>query len=141
MSKSFLPTKTELEQSRKWHLIDASEATLGRIASRAAVLLKGKHNRKFTPSMDCGDFVVIKNAAKMRITGDKMTQKTYFRHSGYAGGAKIIPFKDKMSKDPADIVLLAVKRMLDSNRLRSRQMKRLKVFNGDDHTFNHQFGA
>lgn len=134
-SSTTLPKVQDMERQRRWFLADASDKVLGRLASRIAVVLRGKHKRLFTPSLDCGDFVVVTNAAKIRLTGNKLNQKTYFRHSGYAGGAKIIPLKRQMERNPSKVVELAVKRMLGKNRLRTHQLRRLKVFSGPEHTF------
>lgn len=121
------------QERRRWHHIDANGQVLGRIATKAATLLRGKHKRFFTPAVDCGDFVVVTNAAKIKLTGNKIEQKGYFSHSGYAGGAKVMPMKLQMERDPRRVVMLAVKRMLATNRLRSPQLKRLKIYVGDKH--------
>jgi large subunit ribosomal protein L13 len=120
-------------RERRWVLLDADAQVLGRLASKAANLLRGKHKRFFTPDVDCGDFVVVTNAEKIRVTGSKAGQKTYFRHSGYAAGAKVVPFRLQMERDPRKVLLLAVKRMLPVNRLRAHQLKRLKVYVGSTH--------
>lgn len=133
--KTYIPAKREIDLSRKWHLIDASGKPLGRIATRIAVYLIGKHKKIFTPFLDCGDFVVVINAGKVKLTGKKEEQKFYFRHSGYAGGAKVIPFKRQMEKDPAKVIRLAVKRMLGDNKLRDKRLKRLKIFAGEQTQF------
>lgn len=134
MSQKTTHIDTKYAQKRRsWVLLDGKGAVLGRLATKAAVRLRGKHRSYFSPSVDCGDFVVVTNAEKVRLTGKKTETKQYFRHSGYAGGAKIIPFKDQMLKDPTKVVYLAVKRMLPANRLRSRQLKRLKIYSGDGH--------
>lgn len=125
---TFHTTREYADSRRARHAFDAKDQVLGRLASKAAALLIGKHKPHFSPSVDCGDFVVITNAAKIRLTGDKLNQKTYFRHSGYAGGAKVIPLKRKMAEDPAEVVVLAVKRMLGTNRLKARRLRRLQVF-------------
>ena len=117
---------------RRWHHIDADGKVLGRIATQAAEWLRGKHKRFFTPAVDCGDFVVVTNAAKVKLTGNKIEQKFYFSHSGYAKGAKVTPIKLQMERDPRRVVMLAVKRMLQVNRLRGPQLKRLKVYPGAD---------
>jgi len=139
MTKTFLPSVKENENSRQWHHLDASGKTLGRLATQAAVLLMGKHKKTFTPHMDCGDFVVVTNVSQIKVTGDKMNQKVYFTHSGYAKGGKEIPFKRQFEKDPTVVLELAVKRMLDENKLRSPRMKRLKLFAGAEHAFTGQF--
>ena len=121
------------QQRRKWVLLDANGAVLGRLASKAAALLRGKHKIFFTPSVDCGDFVIVTNASKVRLTGQKEEQKSYFRHSGYAGGAKNISYRLQMERDPRKVVELAVKRMLSDSRLRQHQMRRLKIYTGEGH--------
>jgi large subunit ribosomal protein L13 len=115
---------------RRWHYIDANGQVLGRMATRIATLLRGKHKPTYTDFFDCGDFVVITNAAQIRLTGNKLDQKFYFSHSGYAGGAKTTPLKRQMERDPRKVVYLAVKRMIRANRLRGRQLARLKIFPG-----------
>jgi len=114
-------------------LIDAKQAVLGRVASKAANLLRGKNKNFFSPSVDCGDFVIVTNAQNVKLTGEKAITKTYFRHSGYAGGAKVIPFKLQMEKDARKVIEAAVKGMLPATRLRQHQMRRLKIYNGDQH--------
>lgn len=130
IQKTTLPKVDANEKSRKWHFLDASDQVLGRLSTKIAVLLMGKHKRDFTPNMDCGDFVVVTNTDKVRITGNKTEDKFYFRHSGYAGGAKTIPYKRQMENDSTKVLELAVKRMLDDNTLRGRRMKRLRIFSG-----------
>jgi len=115
---------------RRWHYLDADGKVLGRMATRVATLLRGKHKPTFTDFVDCGDFVVITNAARVRLTGHKIDQKQYFSHSGYAGGAKTTPVKRQLERDPRKVLYLAVKRMINANRLRSRQLARLKIFPG-----------
>lgn len=137
IQKTTLPTAKEVDTTRKWHYFNAEEQILGRLASKIAILLIGKHKRTYTPNMDCGDFVVVTNVAKVKVTGNKEEDKFYFRHSGYAAGAKTIPYKRQMEKDPTKILELAVKRMLDSNKLRHARLKRLKLFSGEQD----QYGA
>lgn len=129
--KTFYPDLKTIESRRLWHYLDAKDRVVGRLASQIADLLRGKHKPWFTPAVDCGDFVVVANARQAKWTGKKLEQKFYFSHSGYAGGAKTTPLKRQMERDPRKAVFLAVKRMLDSNRLRSRQLKRLKIFKGE----------
>lgn len=133
--KTWLPSRREIDAQRKWRLIDASDIPLGRTASRIANYLMGKNKKIYTPSFDCGDFVVVINASKVKLTGRKTEQKFYFRHSGYASGAKIIPFKRQMERDPKKVIRLAVKRMLAPNKLRDRRLKRLKIFEGEQTKF------
>ncbi|MFA6092204.1 MAG: 50S ribosomal protein L13 [Elusimicrobiota bacterium] len=134
-------TQTRVEQAqkgRRWVHIDAEGKSLGRLASNAANLLRGKHKRYFTPTVDCGDFVLVTNVAKVKLTGAKLEQKTYFRHSGYADGAKVIPMKLQMERDCTVVFYLAVKRMLPVNRLRQHQLRRLKMFAGATHPHSAQ---
>ena len=126
---------------RRWHHIDAKGQVLGRMATQAATWLRGKHKPTYTHFVDCGDFVIITNAAGLKLTGDKINQKTYFSHSGYAGGAKVTPIRRVMERDPRKVVYLAVKRMIASNRLRRKQMTRLRIFNGEKHPFGLKVAA
>ena len=112
---------------RKEHTIDAKNQVLGRLATRVAVLLRGKNKSDFAPNKDIGDFVTVKNVAKVKISGKKMDQKTYFSHSGFLGGERNIPMAKVFSSDPGEILRKAVFGMLPKNKLRSRQIKRLKV--------------
>ncbi|OGR49610.1 MAG: 50S ribosomal protein L13 [Elusimicrobia bacterium GWC2_65_9] len=118
---------------RRWHHIDAKGLVLGRIATKAAVLLRGKLKPTYTDCVDCGDFVVVTNAKHVKLTGDKLEQKFYFSHSGYAGGAKVMPMKRQMERDPRRVLMLAVRRMLPKNRLARKQMVRLKIYAADTH--------
>jgi len=111
----------------KTHSIDATGKVLGRLASEIAVLLRGKHKPSFVPYKDMGDFVVVKNVAKLRFTGKKMEKKKYYRHSGYLGGLKEIPLKKIFEKTPTKVLKMAVFGMLPKNKLRAGQIKRLKV--------------
>jgi len=128
--KTTLPKADTAEKTRKWHFLDASDQILGRLSTKIAVLLMGKHKRDFAPNVDCGDFVVVTNTDKVRITGNKLEDKFYFRHSGYANGARTIPYKRQMENDSTKVMELSVRRMLDDNRLRDRRMKRLRIFSG-----------
>lgn len=124
-------TKFNYKVDRKWYLIDATEKVLGRLASEIAKLLIGKHKPIYSPDKDCGDFVVVKNASKIILTGKKLKQKIYFSHSGYLGGDKYIPY-EKLMPHRADFVLKeAVKGMLPKNKFRAKMIKRLKVFKDD----------
>ncbi|XOB41025.1 MAG: 50S ribosomal protein L13 [Candidatus Nealsonbacteria bacterium] len=111
---------------RKTHTIDAENKVLGRLATRVALLLRGKHKPDFVPYKDMGDVVVIKNVSKIKITGKKMEQKKYYRHSGYMGGLKITPLKKLFKEKPDEVLKKAVSGMLPKNKLRSEQLKRLK---------------
>lgn len=128
-------------QGRKWHVIDAKGFVLGRMATKIATLLRGKHKPAYTDWIDCGDFVVVTNAAQVQLTGDKLAQKQYFSHSGWAGGAKTTPLSRMMERDPRKVVYLAVKRMIRGNRLRGKQLSRLKIYKGDKHPHAAQSGS
>ena len=130
---TYLLKSSEAGPLRRWHHIDAKGKVLGRLATKAATLLRGKHKPVYTAYVDCGDFVVITNAAHIMLTGDKLNQKFYFSHSGYAGGAKTTPLRRMMEKDPRKVVYLAIKRMIHANRLRGKQLARLKIYPGDKH--------
>ena len=112
---------------RKTHILDAKDKVLGRLATRIAVLLRGKHKSHFSFHKDVGDFVIVKNVEKIRLTGKKMEEKKYYRHSGYPGGLKEISLKKLFEKDPAQVLKKAVWGMLPKNKLRHRQIKRLKI--------------
>ncbi len=119
--------------SRQWHLVDASDVVLGRMSTRIAGLLMGKHKPLFARNMDVGDFVVVVNASKIKVTGNKMKQKKYYRHSGYPGGLKTTTLEKMMETHPTRVIEHAVKGMLPKNRLTASMMKRLRVYAGDDH--------
>ena len=121
------------EVQRNWVLIDADGATLGRLATKAAMILRGKNKPQYTPNTDTGDFVVVINADKVRVTGNKATDKRYFRHSGYPGGLKSETFEEAMAKHPERVIEHAVKGMLPKNTLGRAQGKKLKVYAGPDH--------
>ena len=118
---------------RRWCLVDAEGKTLGRLASRVAAILKGKHKPIYTPHADMGDYVIVINADKIHVTGRKMLQKMYYRHSGYPGGLKSINLRDLLQRHPTRAVEYAVKGMLPKNRLGRRMFKKLKVYAGSDH--------
>ncbi|MEJ5359662.1 MAG: 50S ribosomal protein L13 [Desulfobacterales bacterium] len=117
----------------KWYVVDASGAVLGRLASQVAARLRGKHQVLFTPHADTGDFVIVVNAGKIRLTGKKWTQKLYHRHSGYIGGLKTTSARELLQKRPEELIRRAVKGMLPKNRLGSRLYGKLKVYAGPDH--------
>jgi len=112
---------------RDTHTIDATGKVLGRLASEIAVLLRGKHKPDFVPYKDMGDFVIVKNVEKLKITGKKLEEKKYFRHSGYLGGAKFIPLKKLFKEKPAEVLKKAVYGMLPKTKLRAKMIKRLKI--------------
>jgi large subunit ribosomal protein L13 len=117
----------------KWYVVDASGAVLGRLASAVAARLRGKHNPLFTPHVDTGDFVVVINADKIKLTGKKWVQKLYHRHTGYIGGLKTASARELLEKRPEELVRRAVKGMLPKNKLGSRLYTKLKVYAGGDH--------
>ncbi len=111
---------------RKTHTIDATDKVLGRVATKIAILLRGKHKKDFVPYKDMGDFVIVKNVDKLKITGKKLEQKKYYRHSGYLGGLKEISLKDLFKSKPEEVLRKAVYGMLPKNKLRAKQIKRLR---------------
>ena len=121
------------EVKRNWYVIDAKGKVLGRLASLIAQRLRGKHRPDFTPHVDAGDFIVVINAEHIRLTGRKLDQKIYWRHSGYMGGLKLTPAKKMLQSKPEDILRLAVKRMLPKNRLGRKMLKKLKIYRGANH--------
>jgi large subunit ribosomal protein L13 len=129
--KTYTPKVTDIQ--RRWLIVDAQNKVLGRLASEVAQLLRGKHKPLYTPHLDMGDFVVVVNADKVRLTGNKAENKTYFRHSGYMGGERLIPFKEMQSKHPERIIDLAVKGMLPKNNLGRLMRRKLKVYAGPEH--------
>jgi large subunit ribosomal protein L13 len=126
-------TRAEALAGRKWWVVDATDLTVGRAASRIASILKGKHKPAYTPSMDTGDFVVVVNAGKVRFTGKKETDKTFFSHTMHPGGAKQTPMHKLRAQHPEDIMLNAVRRMLPRNALGRQMMTKLKVYADDKH--------
>jgi large subunit ribosomal protein L13 len=126
------------DADRKWYLVDAKDQILGRLASQVARIIRGKNKAIFTPNMDTGDFVVIVNADKIKVTGKRETLKQYIRHSGYPGGQKITNIQDMMDKKPEFVVENAVKGMLPKNRLGKKLIKKLKVYAGEDHPHSAQ---
>ena len=118
---------------RNWYVIDAEGKTLGKVAVMAADILRGKHRPEFTPHVDCGEYVIVINAAKAVLTGKKLEQKTYKYHSGYIGGLKEIPYKVRMEKKPEMAITLAVKGMLPHNAIGAKSLTRLKVYAGAEH--------
>ena len=121
--------------NKEWLLIDAEGQPLGRIASKVASLIRGKHKVDFTPHVDCGDNVIVKNAEKIKLSGNKWKQKTYIRYTGYPGGQKSLTAEQVFSKNPSILVEKAVKGMLPKNRLGSSIFRNLRVVNGENHKF------
>ncbi len=129
------------EIKRDWHIIDASGQVLGVVATQAAQLLMGKHKAIFCRHLDTGDNVVIINADRVRVTGNKLKQKLYYRHSGYPGGLKVISLGELLQTNPAKVIEHAVKGMLPHNRLEAKMMSRLRVFRDDAHPYRGQVKA
>jgi len=129
--KTYNVKASEIE--REWWIVDASGKTLGRLSTKIAQILRGKHKPTFVPHLDSGDFVIVTNADKVRVSGNKEAQKTYFRHSGYPGGAKFTSLSHLRETHPERIIEYAVKGMLPHNRLGRAQLKKMKVYAGEAH--------
>jgi large subunit ribosomal protein L13 len=123
----------EVAAQRQWYVVDAQDYVLGRLASNIASILRGKNKPAFAPHQDLGDFVIVINAEKVKLTGKKTEQKTYFRHSGYPGGAKTTTFREMIEKHPERIIENAVRLMLPKNTLGRNMLKKLKVYAGENH--------
>lgn len=123
---------------RKWHILDASQAPLGRIATQAAELLTGKTKPQFTAHIDCGDYVIVINSDKLKVTGKKLDDKVYYRHTGFPGGIKQETLSEKMEKDSTDVIKKAVRGMIPVNKLRDARLARLKIYKDENHTHNPQ---
>ncbi len=136
--KTVVTKKSDIK--RAWHLIDAKDQVLGRTATQIAALLMGKNKPYFTRRLDCGDYVVVVNAANIRLTGRKADQKVYQRYSGYPGGRKEVSFKKMIVKQPSKVIRHAVMGMLPKNKLRDKMITRLYVFAGEEHRFEDKFG-
>ncbi len=128
---SYMQKKETVE--RKWYVIDAKDIPLGRVASKAAHILRGKHKATFTPHIDCGDYIIIINAEKVKLTGNKLEDKKYYSHSGYPGGLRERTAKEMVEKYPVEMVEKAVKGMLPKNRLGRQMYKKLFVYAGETH--------
>ncbi len=142
LGRARLPMKTFVAKpstrQRDWYVVDAEGQTLGRLATQLADTLRGKRKPDFTPHIDTGDFVVVINAEKIRVTGDKLNQKTYWRHSGYPGGIKSRTLAEMLEKQPEEVIRKAVRGMLPRNKLGRQQLLKLKVFAGPEHTHQAQ---
>ena len=132
MNKCTVMQKKE-EVTRNWYEIDAEGKILGKIATEIAVRLMGKHKPSYTPHVDGGDFVVVVNADKFAVTGKKMLDKKYYRHSGYPGGLKVRRLEERLEKKPTEIIRKAVERMLPKNKLGNQMINRLKIYTGNEH--------
>lgn len=129
--KTFVPKKEQIE--KKWWLVDADGKVLGRLATEIAILLRGKRKPEFVNFLDCGDFVIVINAERIKLTGKKMEQKKYYSHSGYPGGIKEITIKELLEKKPEEIIKKAVWGMIPKNKLGRETYKKLKVYRGSHH--------
>lgn len=135
--KTYQPKHKDIK--RNWHMVDAEDAILGRMSTKLATLLMGKHKPIYSDHMDMGDYVVVINAQKVKVTGKKRKQKVYQKHSGYPGGFKEVSFEKMITEHPERVIELAVSRMLPGNRLRDKRMRRLKVFAGANHSYKNKF--
>ena len=129
--KSYMQKKETVE--RNWYVIDATDIALGRLATKAATMLRGKHKATYTPHIDCGDYIIITNASKVKLTGDKLNKKLYYNHSGYTGGLRTRTAKEMVSKYPVEMVETAIRGMLPNGRLGRQMYKKLFVYEGETH--------
>ena len=129
--KRYMQKKETVE--RNWYVIDATDIALGRLATKAASMLRGKHKATYTPHIDCGDYIIITNASKVKLTGDKLNKKLYYNHSGYTGGLRTRTAKEMISKYPVEMVETAIKGMLPNGRLGRQMYKKLFVYEGETH--------
>ena len=134
--KTYTPRKAELVHN--WHVLDAADATLGRLATQAATLLRGKHNPRYTPNLDTGDYVVVVNAEKIRVTGRKADEKIYYRHSGYPGGLKEETLGHLLKRRPERVVELAIRGIVPKTALGRAMYKKLRVYKGPNHPHDGQ---
>jgi large subunit ribosomal protein L13 len=130
MSTPTIPVKPE---NKTWYLVDARDYTLGRLASRVATVLRGKHKPIYSPHQDHGDHVVVVNAARVQLTGKKLEKKTYFRHTGYMGGGRLKPMSKMMAETPEEVIRKAVRGMLPKTRLGRQMIRKLKIYAGEQH--------
>jgi large subunit ribosomal protein L13 len=131
VNKTYVAKPADIE--RRWYVVDAAGQSLGRLATRVATILRGKHKPIFTPSMDTGDYVIVINAGQVTVTGNKLTEKFYYRYSGYPGGMTAISLRDQLAKHPDRVISHAVWGMLPHNKLGRAMLKKLKVYAGPDH--------
>ena len=129
--KTFMASPATID--RKWYVVDATDMTLGRLSSEVAKILRGKNKPIFTPHMDCGDYVIVVNAEKIKVTGKKMDQKIYYHHSDYVGGMKETTLREKLAKKPTEVVEMAVKGMLPKGPLGRQMYTKLHVYTGAEH--------
>lgn len=129
--KTYSPTPEDIQ--REWFVVDAKDKTLGRLATEVAQILRGKHKPIYAPHMDTGDYVIIINCEKIRVTGDKLDSKVYYRHSGYPGGLKSVTLRQQLNRYPERVLHAAVRGMLPKNKLGRQMIKKLKIYAGDKH--------
>ena len=134
--KTFSAKHDEVE--RHWYLVDATNKTLGRLSTEIASRLRGKHKPIYTPHVDTGDYIVVVNASKIRVTGNKMTDKVYYKHSGYIGNMKSMNLETMLEKNPERVIMKSVKGMLPKNKLSNAMLKKLRVFAGPEHNHSSQ---
>ena len=134
--KTYSPKKADID--RKWYIVDAKGQTLGRLATKIAVKLRGKDKPMFAPHVDCGDYVIVINAKEIAVTGNKLEDKYYYRHSGYPSGLRKKPLKKMLEEKPEEVIKKAVQGMIPGNKLRKEVMMKLKIFAGSEHTHEAQ---
>ena len=134
--KTYTPTEGDIQ--REWFVVDAKDQTLGRLATQIAVILRGKHKPTFAPHMDMGDYVIVINCDKIRVTGNKLEEKMYHRHSGYPGGLTSISLRDQLQRHPERVLHAAVRGMLPKNKLGRKMIKKLKLYTGNTHPHDAQ---
>ncbi len=136
--KTYMAKPEEARDSRRWYVVDAAGVTLGRLASQVAKVIEGKHKPMYSPHVDCGDYVIVVNAQKIRVTGNKMTEKKYRRHSMYPGGFKEENLRDLLARNPDRVIRTAVWGMIPHGRLGRKMIKKLKVYGGPEHEHSAQ---
>jgi large subunit ribosomal protein L13 len=136
--KTYTPTAESVEAGRKWYVVDATDMILGRLAARVAHILRGKHKPTFVPHLDCGDYVIVLNAEKIRVSGDRLDTKFYARHSQHPGGFRQDSLRKMLTKHPDRVIEIAVRGMLPHNRLGRKMAKKLKVYAGSTHPHSAQ---
>lgn len=134
--KTYTPTEGDIQ--REWFVVDAKDQTLGRLATQIAAILRGKHKPTFAPHMDVGDYVIVINCDKIRVTGNKLDEKMYHRHSGYPGGLTSISLRDQLQRHPERVLHAAVRGMLPKNKLGRKMIKKLKLYTGNSHPHDAQ---
>jgi large subunit ribosomal protein L13 len=132
-NKTYVAKADEARAAQKWFVVDAEGVNLGRLATKVARIIVGKHKPMYTPNVDCGDFVIVVNAKKLTVTGNRMNEKMYYRHSTYAGGFKETPLGEVLEKNPERVIKQAVWGMIPHNKLAKKMIKKLKVYGGAEH--------